>query len=210
MSNYNLDLEFTEDDSRPTPLPSVARIYIRTSVENSATQRRYISLDCLTEGELNHAIDELIQELEAIRKKGRRKFADDDQRRAERVAVRNGVRIECSQLDDSELAELTQLLNDDELIEDVVLPTIEIKPTIPGQRFSIEASAAPFYLIVKIAHEHWRAAIVAGGVAVHAYDYVEKRIREWSKNRANRYDTVKLYGHNEDVVKVVRRRKTPR
>ena len=209
MSNYNLELEFARDDSKPTPLPSVARIYIRTSTSNTATGLQYISPDCLTEGELNYAIDALIQELEAIRKKARRKFAADDKYRAERVAVRNGVRIECSQLSDSELAELTQYLNRDARIEDVVLPRIEVKPKIPGQRFSIQASAAPFYLIVKLAHEHWKAGVVVGGVAVHAYDYVEKRIKEWSKSRANRYETVKLYDHNDEVVKVVRRRKKP-
>jgi hypothetical protein len=86
LSNYNLELEFAEDRASKIAFPSVARIYIHTSTRNDATGLQYISLDCMTEKELDSEVDRLIAELEMIRNEGRKKFAEDDKRRRERHA----------------------------------------------------------------------------------------------------------------------------
>ncbi len=121
----------------------------------------------------------------------------------------NRISIECSELDDFELEDMKRHLIADGGIEDVVLAPVEWKPIPPGGKIDIQASAAPFFIVVKLAHDHWKilAAGLGGKLADDAHDYVRGRLKEWSKNRADRYETRILHGPNGDVVKVFKVRK---
>lgn len=75
MSNYNLELNFRDDGDSKMPFPPVAQIYVQISTQKTGEDRRYISCDCMSAGELDSEVNRLIRELENIRVKGHKRFA---------------------------------------------------------------------------------------------------------------------------------------
>lgn len=76
-------------DDRRSELPHapIAHVCVKTygAMEDGVP---LITPDCVTFKELDISIDELIRELEEIRKKARRKFVDDYRRQIARAATR--------------------------------------------------------------------------------------------------------------------------
>lgn len=69
MSNLHIQLSFTTGEL----VSPVARIFV-TTVGRDGDPNRYISPDCATQSEFDHAIDFLHAELEKVRAKGHAKF----------------------------------------------------------------------------------------------------------------------------------------
>jgi hypothetical protein len=73
MANYRLDLEVLNPKGKGFAGPLSAHIYIRhySKKENGTI---YISPECVSLSEIEHACDSLIKEIEYIRKKAQKQF----------------------------------------------------------------------------------------------------------------------------------------
>jgi hypothetical protein len=118
--------------------------------------------------------------------------------------------IECSDLDDFELEDLKRFLTADSRVKDVVLAPISSTVTDDGP-ITIHASAEPFYIAVHYISAHWGTAVVVGtGVTktVDAYKYLQKQLKDWSGNRAKRYEFRPILDEHGNTLKIVKVRKS--
>jgi hypothetical protein len=101
------------------------------------------------------------------------------------------ILVECGELDDFEVEELSRFLRSDSHITDVSLAPFE--STAPQQRngqIEINASIEPFYLAIRFAHSHWKEGAevyAATKSTIDAFDYLTKQLKAWSESRASRY-----------------------
>jgi hypothetical protein len=73
MATYNLDLRFFDPKREGIPAAPIAEIYVKTySVDEK--DMICISPRCVSLHEIEYECDRLMKEIEAIRKKARRKF----------------------------------------------------------------------------------------------------------------------------------------
>lgn len=84
MATYNLALEFKDDRDSQLPHRPIARIRVKTFTHATADGPPLITPDCVTIRELEYQIDQLVSELDVIRKEARAKFAADDKRQTAR------------------------------------------------------------------------------------------------------------------------------
>jgi hypothetical protein len=75
MSTYSLDLLFLDPEKEALPGAPVAQIYVKT-YSSDATERIYVSHQCVSLREIEHECDRLTKEIASIRKKAQRKFTN--------------------------------------------------------------------------------------------------------------------------------------
>ncbi len=74
MSTARLELDFEDDLKRELPYFQVARIYVKMPSSVQGNSLTYITPDCASESEFVAHADNLIEELQEIKRRGQARF----------------------------------------------------------------------------------------------------------------------------------------
>jgi len=117
------------------------------------------------------------------------------------------VVLDCSELNDTELGDLSNFLESQTSVASFSLKEVSWEDADPDAPLSLQASAAPLLCVLHFIKGHLISTTAETYVAKKAFDETCSFIKNWSKNRAEQFECTKILGPDGEVVSLVKVRK---
>lgn len=120
------------------------------------------------------------------------------------------VVIDCTELDDFEIEDLRRFAESQPGVESFALKQIswDTERFLAAEsEIEIHAAAAPILFVIHFAKGHLLSSGAEAYAAKKVFDGACNVVKEWSKRRADRYQTLEILGSDGSVAKVVKVRK---